>query len=276
MERLGPWGYLGSMDKQLGQPHDSIAMAAAIPIPARLLRRQCLHRSQTLFLPVSEALAAVALLAGSFIGPAAAAPLACEGPAPIHPGDAAAIARHLKASGKNVLTFVGYSGAGYQDPDALVREVSRILDRHAPARTLINSGGTAEGIGQIYALAKGKGFETMGIVSSLARQEQVPLSPCVDTVFFVPDSTWGGELPQGKGLSPTSSAIVRSSDALVGLGGGEVARDELLAARRAGKPVTFIPADMNHELAREKARRKGQPEPTEFGGAAAAGLAAEQ
>ena len=251
-------------------------MAAAIPLHAQLLQRQCLHLEHTLILPVSKALAAVALLAGAWVGPAAAAPLACKGPAHIHTGDAATIARQLKATGKKVLTFVGYSGAGYQDPDALAREASRILDRHAPARTLINIGGTAEGIGQIYALAKGKGFETLGIVSSLARQEQLPLSPCVDTVFFVPDSTWGGELPQGKGLSPTSSAIVYSSDALVGIGGGEVARDELLAARRAGKPVTFIPADMNHQLAREKARRKGQPEPTEFGGAAAAALAAEK
>jgi hypothetical protein len=36
--------------------------------------------------------------------------------------------------------------------------------------------------------------------------------------------------------------------------------------------VTFIPADMNHKLAREKARLKGLPEPKEFGGAAAAAL----
>jgi hypothetical protein len=221
---------------------------------------------------VSKALAAGALLAGPFMSNAAATPLACKGPAHIHTGDAATIARHLKATGKQVLTFEGYSGAGYQDPDALMREASRILDRHDPARTLINSGGTAEGMGQIYALAKAKGFNTLGIVSSLARQERVPLSACVDTVFFVPDRTWGGELPQGKGLSPTSSAIVRNSDALVGIGGGEIARDELLAARRAGKPVTFIPADMNHKLAREKARLKGLPEPNEFGGAAAAAL----
>lgn len=250
-------------------------MAAAIT--AQLLRRQYLDDlvQPLLFLSASKALAAVALLAGSLVGTAAAAPLAGKGPAQIRTGDAATIARQLKATGKKVLTFVGYSGAGYQDPDALVREASRILDRHDPARTLINSGGTAEGIGQIYELAKGKGFETLGIVSSLARREQVPLSAWVDTVFFVPDSTWGGELPQGRGLSATSSAIVRSSDELVGIGGGEVARDELLAARRAGKPVTFIPADMNHQLARKKARRQGQPEPTEFGGAAAA-LAAAQ
>jgi hypothetical protein len=83
------------------------------------------------------------------MSPAAATPLACKGPAQLHTGDAATIARHRKATGKQVLTFVGYSGAGYQDPDALTQEASRILDRHDPARTLINSGGTAEGIGQI-------------------------------------------------------------------------------------------------------------------------------
>lgn len=250
-------------------------MEMAAAIPARLPRRQYLHLGNNFIMSLSKVLAAVALLAGSCVNPAAAAQLACKGPAHVHTGDAAAIARHLKATGKQMLTFVGYSGAGYQDPAALVREASRILDRHDPARTLINSGGTSDGIGQIYELAKGKGFETLGILSSLARQERMPLSPCVDTVFYVPDGTWGGELPQGKGLSPTSSAIVRNSSALVGIGGGEIARDELLAARRAGKPVTFIPADMNHQLAREKARLNGEPEPKEFGGAAAV-LAAHQ
>jgi len=249
-------------------------MAMAAVITPRLLRRQYLQLGQHFIRTGSKALAAVTLLAATSGGPAAAAPLACKGPSQIRIGDADVIASHVKSTGKRVLTFVGYSGAGYQDPAAMVRQASRILERHDPTRTLINGGGTAEGIGQIYELAKAKGFETLGIVSSLARQEQIPLSPCVDTVFFVKDNTWGGELPQAQGLSPTSRAIVRSSDALVGIGGGEIARDELLAARRAGKLVTFIPADMNHQLAREKARLKGQPEPKEFGGAAAAALAA--
>jgi hypothetical protein len=42
----------------------------------------------------------------------------------------------------------------------------------------------------------------------------------------------------------------------------------MLAARNAGKPVTFIPADMNHRIAREKALKKGEPEPIDFRGAA--------
>ncbi len=60
------------------------------------------------------------------------------------------------------------------------------------------------------------------------------------------------------------------SSEIVGIGGGEVSRDEMLAARKAGKQVEFCPADMNHTIAREKAANKGLPEPTDFRGAAGA------
>jgi hypothetical protein len=40
-----------------------------------------------------------------------------------------------------------------------------------------------------------------------------------------------------------------------------------VAAREAGKPVWFVPADMNHALAREKARRQGLAPPSDFRGA---------
>jgi hypothetical protein len=56
------------------------------------------------------------------------------------------------------------------------------------------------------------------------------------------------------------------------IGGGEVTRDEFLAARAAGKPTRFIAADMHHGAAIDKARRQGQPPPVEFGGALAAAL----
>lgn len=56
---------------------------------------------------------------------------------------------------------------------------------------------------------------------------------------------------------------------VIAIGGGEVARDELIAAKRAAKRVQFIPADMNHQIAREKALKKGQLLPTDFRGAAA-------
>lgn len=150
---------------------------------------------------------------------------------------------------------------------------ARVLDAHRPQTTLVNIGATAEGIGAVYALAKQRGFITMGIVSTLARDQQVPLSPCVDHVFFITDKSWGGLQPGRQTLSPTSQAMVSASRWFVAIGGGEVTRDEARAAHRRGKPVRFVPADQDHQAARDKARRRGQTEPTDFRGAAHAALA---
>lgn len=207
--------------------------------------------------------------AACFVGIAAFAPmaaLACDGPKELRDATPAVIQQTLRRQGKEVLTFMGYSGAGYESPQAMKRQALQVLAKKDPARTVINIGATAEGIGAVYELAKQKGFTTIGIVSSLARDTKVPLSPCVDVVFFVRDSSWGGEVQGTRELSPTSAAIVASSDAFVAIGGGEVARDEVLAARQAGKPVLFVPADMNHRFALEKARKAGKPLPTDFRG----------
>jgi hypothetical protein len=104
-------------------------------------------------------------------------------------------------------------------------------------------------------MAKSKGFVTTGIVSSQAKQHNVKLSPYADYVFYVKDATWGGFVAGTKELSPTSKAMVENSDIIIGIGGGEVARDELIAAKRLEKKVRFIPADMNHQKAREARAR---------------------
>lgn len=184
-----------------------------------------------------------------------------------------AVVAAVRARGLQVLTFAGYSGAGYEDEAAMKALAARILDAEDPARVLVNAGGTAEGIGAVYALAKARGFATLGVVSTLARDEGVALSPSVDTVYFVPDTSWGGRDSATGRLSPTSEAMVKVSDRLVAIGGGEVTRDEMLAARAMGKPVQFHAADMQHASAIDKARRKGQPAPTDFRGAAHAALA---
>ena len=180
----------------------------------------------------------------------------------------------VRQRGTRVLTLLGYSGADYQDPAAMLAAADAVLARHNPQHTLVNIGATAQGIGAAYMLARQRGFTTIGIVSSLAREEQVALSPHVDLVFFVTDSTWGGNLPGSQRLSPTSAALVANSDSIVAIGGGDIARDEWLAARRRGRPVQFIPADMDHQAALEKARAKGQPAPTNFQGAVHAAWAA--
>lgn len=166
-----------------------------------------------------------------------------------------------------VLTFVGYSGAGYEDPIKLRTLIQKALSCFNSERYIVNCGATAEGISVVYEIAKAAGFETMGIVSSLAAVKESKLSLYVDTVYFIPDETWGGYLPNGE-LSPTSAAIVDTSDIIVGIGGGKIARDELQAALAADKLVFYIKADLNHDLAIEKAKSKGQPVPTDFSGAA--------
>lgn len=169
---------------------------------------------------------------------------------------------------KALLTFVGYSGAGYEDQLSMLKQAEHILSEFDPGKTIVNIGATPEGIGGVYEIAKRRGFVTTGIVSAQAKQYNVQPSPYVDHVFYVQDATWGGFLKGTERLSPTSDAMVENSDIVVGIGGGEVARDELIVARRLGKKVRFIPADMNHQKARESARKKGLPEPTDFRGAA--------
>jgi hypothetical protein len=196
--------------------------------------------------------------------------LACNQPSTIKEASPEEIRIFFKGKNMKVLTFLGYSGAEYENKAAMLEQASQILEQFDPGSTVVNIGATPEGIGAVYETAKRKGFLTTGIVSTQAKENAVQLSPCVDIVFFVRDATWGGFIPGTERLSPTSTAMVENSDVIIAIGGGEVARDELIAAKRSGKEVRFIPADMNHQIARERALKRGQATPTDFRGAAGA------
>ena len=181
--------------------------------------------------------------------------------------DAEAAVADIRRADKRVVTFLGFSGSGYEDTDGVRGLIEGVLTAFDPGSILINAGGTTDGIGMVYPIAKDRGFSTVGIVSSLAEKEKAKLSPDADTVYIVADDTWGGLLPDGR-LSPTSSAMVDASDEMVAIGGDEIARDELSAARTQQKRVRYIPAEMNHAAAKRKAMKNGRPEPHEFRGAA--------
>ena len=52
--------------------------------------------------------------------------------------------RHFAARGKTVLTFLGYSGSGYEDEAVVIAHAVLILNEADPRTTLVNIGGTPE------------------------------------------------------------------------------------------------------------------------------------
>ena len=173
----------------------------------------------------------------------------------------------IRSRGKTVLTFYGYSGMQYEDEKGMLQIAQNVLSRYSPKTTLVNSGVTSVGVGAIYPLAKSMGFETSGVVTARALKRS-DISEAVDHICFIDDRQWGGKLPDSDELSPTSKAMVACSDILVGIGGGEISQDEMLAGKAQGKPVYFYPADHNHELAIRQAKKCGLPPPVSFKGTA--------
>jgi len=173
----------------------------------------------------------------------------------------------FKSLGKRVLCFFGYS-EDYENQKAMQNTAKDVLARYSPETSLVNAGATRGGIGGVYPIAKQMGFLTTGIVSSVVLEHRDEISNAVDYVCIVSDTVWGGKLPESNILSPTSQAMVACSDVLIGIGGGEISRDEMVAGRKQGKPVYFFPAEISHERLISRALRMGLPEPESFWGAA--------
>lgn len=174
----------------------------------------------------------------------------------------------FKGQGKTVLTFFGFSGMGYENETEMLKVVREVLSEYSPEKTIVNIGGTRSGIGAAYPLAKSLGFVTTGITSSESLEYPDQISKNVDYVCFVADQQWGGKLPDSDELSPTSEAMVSCSDILVGIGGNDISRDEMLAGKERGKPIYFYPAEVNHAKAIRHAEHQGQPKPESFWGTA--------
>jgi hypothetical protein len=172
----------------------------------------------------------------------------------------------FKSLRKQAITLAGYSSE-YEDKNAMLEIVKETLAAFSPKTHLVNIGVTIGGIGAAYPLAKSMGFITTGIVSSVAVDYADEISADVDHICFIADQAWGGKVIGG-GLSPTSQAMVACTDIMIGIGGGEISRDELLAFRELGKPMRFHPAEINHAWAIQRAQRLNQPPPVSFLGAA--------
>jgi hypothetical protein len=183
----------------------------------------------------------------------------------VHATDPKEAVEAIRGTGRRIVTFVGFSGNGYEEPMRISNLLADLLNELNRDSVIVCSGATEDGIGAVYPIAKQRRFSTIGIVSAVAETEKARFSDAVDTIYIISDKEWGGRRSDGT-LSPTSTAMVNAADEIIAIGGGKIARDEIEAAKAAGKPVRYEPADMNHAAALETARRKGEVAPQDFKG----------
>lgn len=184
-----------------------------------------------------------------------------------------AVVAAVRAPGRAVVTFGGFGELGYDDEAQVLERCSTELDRHDPARTLVATGtlvteGFRTGIAMVYALAKARGFETVGIHPSVAlhHPKRHAIAPGVDRIFFVEDATWGGADDAGVPSNTLQVLLAVSSEFIV-FGGGHHTAHELLAFLEAGKQVRFHDAPM-HRLTTDRWCRDSGVRISDYRGAA--------
>ncbi|MAP25154.1 MAG: hypothetical protein CMM87_06460 [Rickettsiales bacterium] len=165
---------------------------------------------------------------------------------------------------REVITFIGYSGRGYEREDKMLKMAEKFLKTKDPKGTVVNIGVTPEGIGAIYPLAKEMGFETFGIVSTQASEYLDGVSN-VDNPYLVEDKAWGGYIDASKKeLTPTSKAMVDVSNMMIAYGAGDVGLAELEQGIANGVKVKAYLFDENHQKSTAKALKSGKPAPKIF------------
>ena len=96
----------------------------------------------------------------------------------------------VKSLNKEVVTFVGYSGRGYENEQRMKDIVQRVLSEYDPKKTIVNIGATVEGVGSIYEWAKDMGFTTTGIVSKVSLEYPGGFADTVDYICFINVQTY--------------------------------------------------------------------------------------
>lgn len=159
------------------------------------------------------------------------------------------IIEQIKELGKKVVTFTGFSYSGYEHPDQVLEQVRQRLETLDPETTVINIGATDEGIGAAYRIAKELGFTTLGVVSNLALTYSGRFSEHVDKIFVVNDERWGGYVAGTDKPVDTAEVFLAVSDEIHAFGGNGNSATLLKEAHKRDIPVSYTPADMDHEKA---------------------------
>lgn len=140
--------------------------------------------------------------------------------------------------GKFPIVFGGYSGLGYEKPEAVRDEAKKTLENlkvRYGDRLMVVSGATSVGIGLVYEVASELGLPTLGVVSDQVNPGDI--SPFCDHVLLVSDPAGTWEVKTKSGDSYMVEAA-RSGE-MIYFGGGEISASEIREARGKGISVIF-------------------------------------
>ena len=115
---------------------------------------------------MTVSVAVIAVLTGLVLVPSNSAAQDCEPPTINSAASVEAVRAYFQKRNMTVVTFLGYSAADYEDKAAMLKRAEGVLSGLDPSKTIVNIGATIDGIGAVYALAKQKGFETVGIATA--------------------------------------------------------------------------------------------------------------
>ncbi len=147
---------------------------------------------------------------------------------------------------KFAVVYVGYSGAGYAAQTGIKEAIARDLkaiceERGRKDDVVVVAGGTPEGIGVVYEVARDMRLATLGIVAEQGAQYASANCETLVTVTNGDTNDWSTRMPQsGEELVVTALRIANEQGKgaqLLAYNGGPQAFVEAMAAAKAGYNV---------------------------------------
>jgi len=153
---------------------------------------------------------------------------------------------------KKVITFLGYSSAGYEEPETVDRYITETLSHECPTphdcEVLL---GSTDGILRAAKIAHSKGIDVTIITSEDGKNQlgNLPRSDqSVVTRLYSIDSHdvgWKIDEEGNKEISAIAHALIKSSDKIYMIGGGKIGIAEMEYAASKEKDLTYFPAKYN-------------------------------
>jgi len=167
-----------------------------------------------------------------------------------------AVVNHFRKSlpNKKVISFLGYSAAGYEEPQIVDRYISKVLAHECPnPKTCEVLLGSTDGIFRAARVSQSRGIDVTVITSEDGIKQLENRSAqdqdLVNTVYRIDSQFVGWVIDEegNKEISAIAHALILSSDMIHMIGGGHIGIAETEYSILMGKDFTFFPAKFNIE-----------------------------